>query len=916
MTNDNLDIVLNPSELSEAASQTAVVTFGRMNPPTVGHLALVKKMLTISQQKKAKPLIFLSHSVDSKKNPLSYNDKAKLINMAFGRIVQKSNAKNIFDMLKELSGNYENLVIVVGSDRVKDLKRISTTYNGKDFNFKNIEVVSAGTRDPDSDGVTGMSATKMRDAAAKNDLQAFKRGLPNQLNKYAEKILKMVREGMNLKEDLDNIFEEHLDEAGVLTVAGRRKKAIAARRYKARLKVARRRVARRLAQTGRIKKRTARAAIRVMRNRLAGSRGKSYSKLSPIEKSSIDKRVRQRGNIVKKLATRIMPVTRRKEFARFKSFRTRKEAMDMAFSSYLTENNHKEVQPIQEKVLTNIIKKSISAEIPVNILSEVYNKYRGKGDSFAFNRLNEFINKNRTSDMDQVFESFIAELSPDTVKSFMQKRMQNSVDHNKKAIEAADKGDKEGYKKHSGLQRKNFKGAMKAIDHAGNTLKRRARKAGMRVSEATADEKRAIADATARLDNSKKKMPGVWAQMHKDAADLQKKKEERKQQQNNEEVNKKDTNGLKKLSDMLKGSSKAHLDQKKELDKLIQNEGADLRPVGKSSDYAKYAEQDKKKKIKEAKVKNCGCGKDPCETYGSKEQQMQEIAQDSTINHMLKPAKTIKVVKKNVALEGAKPGLWDNIHAKRKRIKSGSGERMRKPGSKGAPTAKNFRDAAESKEYTGDIFGKRPKTGYTGDRVVHGQKGYKEYMAQAKKKKEAKESYIAELDTDTVKSAYDKRKKQEFDASYKADSYHSDAERANTKQGEKNKRGLRDQQRKIADKASRGKALANRALKRKGYNMGGASDYRLHPNNYDDRRKDEKSGRLKEEGGAGLMGTDALLKRYIMDTPGQTPSKDLAIDGVPGKGGMIQKQEPLKGLGQSGKQKVQSYKDYLNAKKS
>jgi len=895
MTNDNLDIVLNPSELSEAASQTAVVTFGRMNPPTVGHLALVKKMLTISQQKKAKPLIFLSHSVDSKKNPLSYNDKAKLINMAFGRIVQKSNAKNIFDMLKELSGNYENLVIVVGSDRVKDLKRISTTYNGKDFNFKNIEVVSAGTRDPDSDGVTGMSATKMRDAAAKNDIQAFKRGLPNQLNKYAEKILKMVREGMNLKEDLDNIFEEHLDEAGVLTVAGRRKKAIAARRYKARLKVARRRVARRLAQTGRIKKRTARAAIRVMRNRLAGSRGKSYSKLSPIEKSSIDKRVRQRGNIVKKLATRIMPVTRRKEFARFKSFRTRKEAMDMAFSSYLTENNHKEVQPIQEKVLNNIIKKSISAEIPVNILSEVYNKYRSKGDSFAFNRLNEFINKNRTSDMDEVFESFIAELSPDTVKSFMQKRMQNSVDHNKKAVEAADKGDKEGYKKHSGLQRKNFKGAMKAIDHAGNTLKRRARKAGMRVETKEAPKgfhftrsgklKRGDAGQDGDggkmlrsdpLDKQRSKVPPVSESLDKLAAanplqkkfnakkygsmlkDTQKRSDDayknvmsmakdmqKKKDSQYEEVNKKDTKGLKKLSDMLKGSSKAHMDQKKDLDKLIQNE---------------------------AKVKNCGCGKDPCETYGSKEQQMQEIAQDSTINHMLKPAKNVKVVKKNVALEGAKPGLWDNIHAKRKRIKAGSGERMRKPGSKGAPTAKNFRDAAEG--------------------------------------------YISELDTDTIKSAHDKRKKQEFDASYKADSYQSDAERASTKQGEKNKRGLRDQQRKIADKASRGKALANRALKRKGYNMGGASDYRLHPNNYDDRRKDEKSGRLKEEGGAGLMGTDALLKRYIMDTPGQTPSKDLAIDGVPGKGGVIHKQEPLKGLGQTGKQKVQSYKDYLNAKKS
>jgi len=50
-------------------------------------------------------------------------------------------------------------------------------------------------------------------------------------------------------------------------------------------------------------------------------------------------------------------------------------------------------------------------------------------------------------------------------------------------------------------------------------------------------------------------------------------------------------------------------------------------------------------------------------------------------------------------MEG-KRGLWDNIHAKRKRIKAGSGERMRKPGSKGAPTAADFK-ASQSEEYTG-----------------------------------------------------------------------------------------------------------------------------------------------------------------------------------------------------------------------
>ena len=54
--------------------------------------------------------------------------------------------------------------------------------------------------------------------------------------------------------------------------------------------------------------------------------------------------------------------------------------------------------------------------------------------------------------------------------------------------------------------------------------------------------------------------------------------------------------------------------------------------------------------------------------------------------------------------EGDRPGLWDNIHAKRKRIKAGSGERMRKPGSKGAPTAQDFKDAAESAEEIFDLI--------------------------------------------------------------------------------------------------------------------------------------------------------------------------------------------------------------------
>jgi hypothetical protein len=51
-----------------------------------------------------------------------------------------------------------------------------------------------------------------------------------------------------------------------------------------------------------------------------------------------------------------------------------------------------------------------------------------------------------------------------------------------------------------------------------------------------------------------------------------------------------------------------------------------------------------------------------------------------------------------------KAGLYANIHAKRERIKEGSGEKMRKPGSKGAPTAKAFKQSAKT--------AKKPKKGY------------------------------------------------------------------------------------------------------------------------------------------------------------------------------------------------------------
>jgi nicotinic acid mononucleotide adenylyltransferase len=187
--------------LDEAAGGTAVVSWGRMNPVTSGHELLARKVASEARARKATPMIFLSHSSDPKKNPLSYDDKIAFAQQAFGRMVVKSRAKTIIEVAKEIAKQYANLVIVVGSDRVPEFKALLNKYNGKDYKFKTIEVVSAGERDPDADDVTGMSASKMRALAAEGDMESFKRGLPKKLQRNAEKVYTAVRDGMGITEE-------------------------------------------------------------------------------------------------------------------------------------------------------------------------------------------------------------------------------------------------------------------------------------------------------------------------------------------------------------------------------------------------------------------------------------------------------------------------------------------------------------------------------------------------------------------------------------------------------------------------------------------------------------------------------------------------------------------------------------------
>ena len=143
--------------ISEAKSDTAVFSFGRMNPPTIGHGKLIAKVIDVAKKENATPIIFPSKTEDKKKNPLSFKTKVKVMKDVFGNVINTDTSiKTPFDVLDKLNNDkYEKVVFVVGSDRVNEFKRNMSKYVDSDLNnIKDFSVVSAGNRDPDAECVS------------------------------------------------------------------------------------------------------------------------------------------------------------------------------------------------------------------------------------------------------------------------------------------------------------------------------------------------------------------------------------------------------------------------------------------------------------------------------------------------------------------------------------------------------------------------------------------------------------------------------------------------------------------------------------------------------------------------------------------------------------------------------------------
>ena len=198
--------------------KTAYFTFGRMNPPTIGHEKLLDQLS--KQAGRNDYFVFVSQTQDKKKNPLDYNSKVKNIRKMFPRharrVMINKKVKTAFDAMTFLaSKGYKSVVMVVGSDRVTEFDTLLNKYNGQKanhgfYNFQSISVASAGERDPDAEGVEGMSASKMRAFAKDNDFASFSQGLGSALQtKDAKKIFMDVRDGMGLKEE--TVFKRHVE---------------------------------------------------------------------------------------------------------------------------------------------------------------------------------------------------------------------------------------------------------------------------------------------------------------------------------------------------------------------------------------------------------------------------------------------------------------------------------------------------------------------------------------------------------------------------------------------------------------------------------------------------------------------------------------------------------------------------------
>ena len=381
-------------QLSEAtkADQHHVTAFTRMNPPTTGHMQLIDKVHAVAKEHGADHSVVVSHSQDPKKNPLSSDQKKKHLKRFSPEtnvIASSKEHPTVLHHLAELhKAGVTHLHLVAGSDRHDEMHKLTNAYNGKKsghgyYKFKKISIHSAGERDPDAEGTSGVSATKQREHAASGNFKEFRKGVPSHVSdEHTKDLMNDVKNGQKTKkneesemESLDNLFEEFmiedsesfsdadlwnvvdqtsfsdldpnendsdfietlvgesieedLDESRVLSILQRQRAKMKFKQRQPRMKRMRELKRKRMATPQRLTYRARTSALMMLRKRIAGQKGLSYHKLPPSQRYAIDKAVHARygknlDKLVGTLSKRTLPMIRKKEMARLAKARGQK----------------------------------------------------------------------------------------------------------------------------------------------------------------------------------------------------------------------------------------------------------------------------------------------------------------------------------------------------------------------------------------------------------------------------------------------------------------------------------------------------------------------------------------------------------------------------------------------------------------
>jgi len=186
--------------LIESNNRTVAFAFGRFQPPTIGHELLINKVKQTAERAGTAHVIYVSKKQDHKTNPLDIITKMKYLQKMFpgtNFVAADDTVRTPIEAITHLNQKYNGLIWVAGSDRLPTFTKLANEYNGKDYQYQNIQVISSGSRDPDSDDAAGMSGTKMRDAAVADDLQTFMQGLPGTISEQdAMNLMNLIKQGM------------------------------------------------------------------------------------------------------------------------------------------------------------------------------------------------------------------------------------------------------------------------------------------------------------------------------------------------------------------------------------------------------------------------------------------------------------------------------------------------------------------------------------------------------------------------------------------------------------------------------------------------------------------------------------------------------------------------------------------------